>query len=361
MDMERPTPVNADDKWHSVMARDTRRDGAFVFAVRTTRIYCRPSCPSRRPLRRNVAFYATPDEAESHGYRACRRCKPEQAARPDAAGDMVRKACAFIDARRDGPPTLDEIAAHVGLSPFHVQRTFKRVLGLSPRAYADARRLGRLKQKLKRGDDIAGALYESGYGSSSRLYEGAAAKMGMTPATYRKGGQGMQIGYTIVPSALGKLLVAATQRGVAYVALDDRNAPLEARLREEFPAATIARDDKGLARYVRPLTGYLDGRAADIDLPVDVRATAFQRRVWDALKDIPVGETRTYKEIARTLGDPKAARAVGSACGRNPVSLIVPCHRAVREDGGLGGYAWGLPRKEKLLAAERKRAGRRAS
>lgn len=361
MDMERQTDVNADDKWQAVMARDARRDGAFVFAVRSTHIYCRPSCPSRRPLRRNVAFYATPGEAEADGYRACRRCKPERTERPDAAGNMVRKACAFIDTRRDGPPTLDEIAAHVGLSPFHVQRTFKRVLGLSPRAYADARRLGRLKQKLKRGDDIAGALYRSGYGSSSRLYEGVAAKMGMTPATYRKGGQGMRIGYTIVPSALGKLLVAATARGVAYVALDDRNAPLEARLREEFPAAAIARDDKGLARYVRPLTRYLDGRAADIDLPVDVRATAFQRRVWDALKDIPLGETRTYKEIARKLGDPKAARAVGSACGRNPVSLIVPCHRAVREDGGLGGYAWGLPRKEKLLAAERKRAGRGTS
>lgn len=361
MDMERPTSVNADDKWQAVMARDARCDGAFVVAVRSTRIYCRPSCPSRRPLRRNVVFYATPAEAEARGYRACRRCKPERAERPDAAGDLVRRACAFIDSQREGPPTLNQIASHLELSPFHVQRTFKRVLGLSPRAYADARRLGRLKQKLKRGDDIAGALYESGYGSSSRLYEGAAAKMGMTPASYRKGGQGMRIGYTIVPSALGKLLVAATQRGVAYVALDDRSAPLEARLREEFPAAEIARDDDGLARYVRPLTGYLDGRATNIDLPVDVRATAFQRRVWDALKGIPMGETRTYKEIARAIGDPKAARAVGSACARNPVSLIVPCHRAIREDGGLGGYAWGLPRKEKLLVAERRRAGRRAS
>jgi AraC family transcriptional regulator of adaptative response/methylated-DNA-[protein]-cysteine methyltransferase len=361
MEMERPRAVDQDRDWQAVMARDAARDGDFVFAVRTTRIYCRPSCPSRRPLRRNVAFYASPAEAQAHGYRACRRCKPDQAARPDAGAALVRKACAFIDRRSDGPPTLEEIAAHVGLSPFHVQRTFKRVLGLSPRAYADARRLGRLKQKLKRGDDVTGALYESGYGSSSRLYESAAAKLGMTPATYRRGGQGMEIGYTIVPSALGKLLVAATARGVAYVALDDRSGPLEARLREEFPAASIRRDDKNLTRYVRPLTGYLDGHAVDIDLPVDVRATAFQRRVWDALRAIPVGETRTYKEIARKLGDPKAARAVGSACGRNPVSLIVPCHRAIREDGGLGGYAWGLPRKEKLLAAERKRASRRTS
>lgn len=353
--------MNAEEKWQAVLARDARRDGAFVFAVRSTRIYCRPSCPSRRPHRHRVEFFKTPSEAEACGYRACRRCKPRDVARPDAGRDLVRRACAFIDARRDGPPTLGELASHLGRSPFHVQRIFTRLLGLSPRAYADARRLGRLKQKLKRGEDIAGALYESGYGSSSRLYEGAAAKMGMTPAIYRKGGKGMRIGYTIVPSALGQLLVAATSRGVAYVALDDRDGPLEERLHEEFPAAEIVRDDRGLARYVRPLAGYLNGRTADLDLPVDVRATAFQRRVWDALQAIPMGETRTYKDIARSLGDPNAARAVGSACARNPVSLIVPCHRAIREDGGLGGYAWGLPRKEKLLAAERRRAARQAS
>jgi AraC family transcriptional regulator of adaptative response/methylated-DNA-[protein]-cysteine methyltransferase len=302
-----------------------------------------------------VIFFDRAQMAERHGFRACRRCHPNAAAPIDPAQALVKRACAFIDARPEGPPRLAELSEALGHSPFHIQRTFKRLMGISPRAYADARRVSRLKARLKGGDSIAGALYEVGYGSSSRLYEHAGAQLGMTPGVYRKGGAGAEIRYAIVPSALGRLLVAATARGVAYVALGDRDASLLSVLRREYPEASIKRDDKALGSYARPLVEYLAGRDVALDLPVDVRATAFQRRVWEALRAIPAGETRTYKEIARAIDAPKAMRAVGSACARNPVSLIVPCHRAIREDGGLGGYAWGLKRKQKLLTAEQKR------
>lgn len=350
--------MSDDERWIAVMNR--KRDEGFVYAVRSTGIYCRPSCPSRRPQRRHVVFFDKAQTAEQNGFRACRRCRPKSETGADPAQDLAKRACAYIDSRVDGPPSLAELGAALGQSPFHVQRTFKRVMGISPRAYADARRMARLKARLKDGDSIAGALYEVGYGSSSRLYEQAGTQLGMTPGAYRKGGAGANIAYTIVPSALGRLLVAATARGVAYVALGDRDAPLTSLLRREYPAARLTRDDAALGSYVRPLLTYLAGREAALDLPVDVRATAFQRKVWEALRAIPAGETRTYKEIARSIGAPKAMRAVGSACARNPVSLIVPCHRAIREDGALGGYAWGLKRKEKLLAGEQKRAqGRR--
>jgi AraC family transcriptional regulator of adaptative response/methylated-DNA-[protein]-cysteine methyltransferase len=346
--------MSDDERWDAVLSR--KRDRDFVYAVRSTGIYCRPSCPSRRPRRQHVVFFDKPQMAERHGFRACRRCHPNTEARNDPAQELVKRACAYIDNHPEGPPSLVELGKALGHSPFHVQRTFKRLTGISPRAYADARRVVRLKTRLRGGDSIAGALYEVGYGSSSRLYEHAGTQLGMTPGAYRKGGAGTEIVYTIAPCALGRLLVAATTRGVAYVALGDRDAPLTAALKREYPAAGVQRDDAALGRYVRPLVKYIAGRQVALDLPVDVRATAFQRRVWEALRQIPAGETRTYKEIARAIGAPKAMRAVGSACARNPVSLIVPCHRAIREDGGLGGYAWGLTRKEKLLATEQKRA-----
>jgi AraC family transcriptional regulator of adaptative response/methylated-DNA-[protein]-cysteine methyltransferase len=340
-------------RWRAVLARDAAMNGQFVYAVRSTGIYCRPSCPSRQPRRDNVRFYCDADAAEADGFRACKRCKPREAVPGDRAASLVKRACAFIDARIDGPPTLEELARHLGLSPFHVQRTFTRVMGVSPRAYADERRLGRLKHRLKRGAGVTDALYESGYGSSSRLYETAKAKLGMTPATYGRGAKDVRIDYAIVSSALGPMIVAGTPRGLSYVAFDDDEAALEAALRSEYPHATLARDDGGLGRYVKPIVAHVAGRPQSFALPLDVQATAFQRRVWQALQAIPVGETRTYQQLANRVGAPKAARAVGSACARNPVSIVVPCHRAIRRDGTMGGYAWGLKRKERLLAMER--------
>ncbi len=354
--------MTVNEHWHAVESRDAGFDGSFVYAVSSTGIYCRPSCPSRRPRRENVHFFAVPEAAEQAGYRACRRCRPGDAEAGDPHLDMVRRVCRYIDGQGagqgagngdGGPPTLAELSSHAGLSPYHLQRTFKRVMGITPRQYADARRLGRLKAGLRRGEPVTGALYEAGYGSSSRLYERAPTQLGMTPATYAKGGRGARIRYSVVASSLGRLLVGATERGVCAVYLGDDDAELEGELAQEYPAAEIRRDDRGLGRWSAALVGYLAGAEPRLDLPLDVRATAFQWRVWEELKRIPLGETRSYGEIAARLGKPKAQRAVGRACATNPVSLIVPCHRALREDGGLGGYRWGLERKEALLASER--------
>jgi AraC family transcriptional regulator of adaptative response/methylated-DNA-[protein]-cysteine methyltransferase len=269
---------------------------------------------------------------------------------------MVRDACAFIDARGGERITLKELADHLEVSPWHLQRLFKRVMGVSPREYVDARRGQRFRDELKRGESIAGATYGAGYGSSSRVYERAERLLGMTPASYAKGGKGAQIIFAVVAAPLGRLLVAATARGVCFVALGDDEAALEAELRGEFPAArSITRDEDAIAPSVEILLAYLKGEAPHVDLPLDVRATAFQRRVWQELIAIPCGETRSYSEIAEALDLPQGQRAVGRACATNPVSLVVPCHRALRADGGLGGYRWGLPRKEALLNREAER------
>lgn len=339
------------DRWQAVLRRDRRYDGAFVTAVRTTRIYCRPSCPARHPHRENVTFYTCASDAERDGFRPCKRCSPNTQA---FEADVVQRACAYLDERADDRVTLDDLGAAVGLSPHHLQRVFKQVMGISPRQYAEARRLERLKARLKNGSSVTNALYDAGYGSSSRLYERAPNQLGMTPAVYRKGGEGMEIQYTIAGSPLGYLLVAATERGVCFVSLGDRPDDLEAELRADFPAASIERDDAGLGEWVNAILRHLDGQQPHLELPLDVRATAFQWRVWQALQAIPPGETRTYRQIAATIGQPTAARAVGNACATNPVSLVIPCHRAVREDGSLGGYRWGLQRKAALLEQERR-------
>jgi AraC family transcriptional regulator of adaptative response/methylated-DNA-[protein]-cysteine methyltransferase len=270
--------------------------------------------------------------------------------------DAVRRACALIDAADERAPTLSELAGAVGLSPAHFQRLFKRAVGVSPRDYAASRRVGRVKALLRRGEPVSGALYEAGYGSSSRLYESAGRTLGMTPATYRKGGEGAAIGYAFGASALGTVLVAATRRGVCFVAIDDRREPLVGALKAEFPAAAIAADDGRLGAWLAEVLRRIDGAPPRRDLPLDVRATAFQWRVWQALSAIPLGETRTYGDIARDLGAPKAPRAVGRACATNPVSILVPCHRAVAGTGALTGYRWGVQRKRALLAAEKKAA-----
>lgn len=351
---EKGTPL-ADDaaRWQAVLNRNGAADGAFVYAVQSTGIYCRPSCPSRRPRRDRVSFFALPEAAEHAGFRACKRCHPEQAAIRDPHVEIVRRVCRAIAATPEGPLTLAGLSADVNLSPFHLQRIFKRVMGITPKQYADAARTARLKDDLRSGEAVTSALYGAGYGSSSRLYERADAHLGMTPAVYRKGGAGMQITYTVVPCALGSLLVAATERGVCAVTLGDDAETLTAGLRREYPSARIHEDATHLSEAVEAILHHLAGEQPHLDLPLDIRATAFQWRVWEALREIPYGDTRSYREIAQAIGQPTASRAVAQACGHNPVALAIPCHRVVREDGSLGGYRWGVERKRTILARER--------
>jgi AraC family transcriptional regulator of adaptative response/methylated-DNA-[protein]-cysteine methyltransferase len=339
--------------WRSVLARDKRLDGTFVFAVRSTGIYCRPSCPARRPTRAQVVFFPFPEAAERAGFRPCRRCRPQEAAARDPHAELVRRVCHWIEASTDETVSLQELAAEAGVSPSHLQRTFKRLMGISPREYAEVRRLQGLKMRLRKGQDVTRALYEAGYGSSSQLYQSSSARLGMTPGTYRKGGRGMEIGYTIVDSPLGRALVGATRRGVCAVSLGDADAVLEAALVAEYPHAEIRRDDSGFAPWVRAIQKHLDGYQRRLNLPLDLQATAFRRRVWKELQRIPYGRTRTYQEVARAIGRPKAVRAVARACATNPVSIVVPCHRVIREDGSLAGYRWGLKRKQALIEAEK--------
>ena len=345
-------PASADERrWEAVLERDSGQDGKFVYAVASTRIYCRPSCPSRRPARGRVSFFPTPDAAEAAGYRACRRCEPRNSGR--ASDRQVQRARVYLDEHWDKTVTLDQLGRVVEMSPYHLQRTFKRVLGVTPKAYASARRLERMKSQLKKGDTVSRATYESGYGSASRAYEHARSGLGMTPATYRNGGRGMRIRYTIVPTESGHLLAAATERGLCSVMLADEAGPLESSLHREYPAAILERDDDELRQYTQHVVARLSGSGHQVVLPVDVPGSAFQWQVWEALKRIPVGETRSYQAIARELGRPTAARAVARACASNRLALVIPCHRAVRENGELGGYRWGLDRKRHLLEQER--------
>jgi len=338
--------------WQAVLARETDFDGAFVYAVRSTGIFCRPTCPSRRPRRAQVLFFGQPAAAEQAGYRACRRCRPGGSGHSASQTELAERARVLIEQHPDQALTLDQLGAKIGASPTHVQRVFKRVIGITPRQYAESLRIDRLKARLKEGDNVTTALYQAGYNSSSRLYEQAPDRLGMTPATYGRGGAGAQIGYTIADSPLGRLLVAATERGVCFVSLADSDAMLEAALAREYPAATIARADAQLGAWIDAVVRHLGGDH-NIDLPLDVQATAFQWRVWEALKAIPYGDTRSYGEVAAALGDRNAARAVARACATNPVALVIPCHRVVREGGEMGGYRWGADRKRALLERER--------
>jgi AraC family transcriptional regulator of adaptative response/methylated-DNA-[protein]-cysteine methyltransferase len=357
----RPAAVSeltSDHRWRIVLARDRRFDGAFVYAVRSTRIYCRPSCPSRRPRREHVSFFSAAEAAELAGFRACRRCRPSEAPAPDPGVPLVRTVCRLIDQRPDQPASLAALSARTGVTTHHLLRAFRRVLGISPRQYRDARRLDRFKAELRSRRGVSPALYEAGYGSTSRVYERAHAQLGMTPATYSRGAPGARISYAVVSCPLGRLLVAATPRGLCRVGLGSDATELAAGLSAEFPAAKLRRDRGALAASVNAILRYLDGRAETLDLPLDVRATAFQRRVWEALRRIPYGATRSYTEVARAVGKPAATRAVARACATNPAALVIPCHRVVRQDGGLGGYRWGVDRKRALLERERATATR---
>lgn len=344
--------MHEENYWQAVLERDRSSDGEFVYAVRSTGIYCRPSCPSRRPGRAQVLFFGLPEAAEEAGFRPCLRCRPRSTDLPEHLVEPVRKASRYIEANLDRPVTLADLSAEVNLSPYHLQRTFKRVMGVTPRQYAEARRLDRFKTQLKEGDSVTEALYDAGYSSSSRLYERAPAQLGMTPSAYRRGGAGMTIGYTIVDSTLGRLLVAATHKGICSVCLGDSDTYLETTLREEYPAADIHRDGDDMRGWVHALLRHLEGAEPRLELPVDVKGTAFQWRVWEALKAIPYGTTRSYGQVAQALGEPTAARAVARACATNPVAIVVPCHRVVGQNGKLTGYRWGVERKRRLLEQE---------
>jgi AraC family transcriptional regulator of adaptative response/methylated-DNA-[protein]-cysteine methyltransferase len=345
--------VDADAvRWQAVLARDAHEDGAFVYAVRSTGIYCRASCPSRRPRRDRVTFFGSAAEAEQSGFRACKRCRPDAIPAADPWVEKIRRACVYL-ANAEGHPSLAALAARIGGSRYHLQRNFKRLVGLTPRQYAEACRLGKVRRRLRGGDGVTAAMLEAGYGSSSRFYERAVPKLGMLPAVYRRGGTGMSIQYTIVDSALGRLLVAATERGVCAVAMGASDREMAHNLAREYPAATIVPGAGSFTAWTKEILARLAGRRPRIDLPLHVQATAFQWQVWQALAAIPYGETRTYGEIASAIGRPQAVRAVARACATNPVAVAIPCHRVIARSGAVSGYRWGVERKKALLARER--------
>jgi AraC family transcriptional regulator, regulatory protein of adaptative response / methylated-DNA-[protein]-cysteine methyltransferase len=352
------TPAEADRCWQAIATRDAGCDGLFYYGVRTTGVYCRPSCASRQPKRENALFFALPEAARQAGFRACRRCRPDETAIRDPQAELVQSVCRLIDAHLDAPPDAATLGQAVQRSQFHLQRLFKKFMGITPRQYAEARRTARFKANLKSGRSVTDAIYEAGYGSSSRVYENASAQLGMTPATYGKGGKGMTIHYTVAECPLGLLLVAATGKGICSVTLGDDAQGLAATLHAEFPQADIAHDDDARLRApVAALLAHLAGQTPHPDLPLDVQGTAFQKRIWDELRRIPYGQTASYGEIARRTGQPTATRAVARACATNPAALVTPCHRVIRENGDLGGYRWGVERKRQLLEREQSASG----
>ncbi|HEX8723886.1 MAG TPA: bifunctional DNA-binding transcriptional regulator/O6-methylguanine-DNA methyltransferase Ada [Gemmatimonadaceae bacterium] len=347
-DSETPSALTA---WRAIAARDARYDGRFVYGVSSTGIFCRPSCPSRRPRRDRIRVFADPAAARAAGFRACKRCQPASGA-PSRAQSAVSRATEYLRAHADERVTLAALAAAAGLSPYHLQRAFKRTVGVSPREYQDALRHRRFIQRLRAGDTVSRATYEAGYGSSSRVYGRREIRAGLTPALYRRRAAGEHVRFTTLAVPLGRLLVAFTGSGVCAVELGDDDAVLERTLRADFANATITRAPGAANAWVRDIARRANGHPSAVDVPLDVQGTAFQWNVWKALQRIPVGETRSYAQVARAVGHPRAARAVANACAHNPVALVVPCHRVVRNDGAPGGYRWGAARKEALLHRE---------
>src|SRR5580698_2005120 len=336
--------------WQAVEARDASQDGSFVFAVSSTGVYCRPSCPSRRPRRENVAFFRRPDEAEKAGYRACLRCRPRSASHGSVA--TVRAICRYIEQHLDEPLTLARLGTEFHQSPFHLQLTFKAVLGITPRAYADSCRMNQLKGNLRAGHSVTRSMYDAGYSSSSRLYERTASQLGMTPDKYRRGAIAAPIRYTFADSPLGRMLIAATDKGICAIQFADSDDELEQGLRHEFPFAIRRRDDKAMRGWKEDLLRQMRGQRLNAALPLDIQATAFQRRVWTHLQSIPFGSTRSYAAVAKAIGQPTATRAVARACATNPVAVAIPCHRVVSKSGETSGYRWGVERKKTLLQLE---------
>src|SRR5450432_4059137 len=360
-------PVAMLDKercWEAIQKRDRSQDGRWFVGVVTTGIYCRPSCPSRHALRKNVRFYATSQEAERDGLRPCLRCRPLEAAPAEAAAEKIRQLCRYIGSHMENDSgsrlNLEELSARAGLSRFHLQRTFKAVVGVTPKQYVEALRTERLKTGLKQSKDVAEAVYEAGYGSLSRVYERADTRLGMTPNQYRRGGLGVAITYVTVETALGQMMIGATDRGICFLQFGDAEEELVEALRKEYPQAKVAamgeEQDPQFRAWMAALEKHLAGSGSPLPhLPLDIRATAFQMRVWNYLQTIPAGEVQSYGEVASGIRQPAAVRAVARACASNTVAIVIPCHRVIRGTGELGGYRWGLARKRALIDMERRR------
>ena len=343
--------LSDDTRWQAVLARDGTNDGKFVFAVSSTGVYCRPSCPSKRPRRENVTFFRHVREAESAGYRECLRCRPRSLS-GNPKQDLIKAVCRYIEQHLDESVTLAQLGKVFRQSPFHLQRTFKAVLGITPKEYADSCRMKGFRQKLKAGQSVTRAMHEAGYSSTSRLYSRTASELGMEPAKYRRGAVAAPIRYTCTDSSLGRLLIAATDKGICSIQFADSDEELEQGLKQEFPFAMRRRDDEGMSDLAGNLMRHMSGAEVMPSLPLDIQATAFQRRVWSYLQSIGFGETRSYSEVAKAIKQPSAVRAVAHACASNPVAIAIPCHRVVRSNGDLSGYRWGIERKKALLKLE---------
>lgn len=344
--------MNNEIFWQAVRRKERRFEGLFFTCVKTTKIFCKPTCTAKLPKRENVEFVRTWQEAENNGFRACLRCQPKIEITVNPQVETILQACELLEMEEN--ISLENLAEELKISPYHLQRTFKEIIGVSPKKYAENLRLEKFKSEIKQGSDVVTAMYESGYGSSSRLYENITDKLGMTPKTYQKGGKGMKIEYTITNCELGKMLVARTEKGVCAVTFGDDEDFLLEKLTSEYPNAEISKNGTNLKEYVDLILENLAGKNKRIILPIDVQATAFQMQVWDALRKIPYGETLSYKQVAESLGNPKAVRAVARACATNKVAVVIPCHRVVGSNGSLSGYRWGIERKKKLIESEKK-------
>lgn len=345
------TFLSDDDRWTAVLARDRSADGLFYYAVRTAGVYCRPSCAARRPLRENVHFYITPEEAEGAGFRPCKRCRPNEAALAERHAVAVTRACRLLDEASD-PPSLDTLANAAGMSRFHFHRVFKAVTGVTPKGYLVARRAQRVGEDLSRSSTVTEAIYSAGFNSDGRFYATSSEVLGMTPTAFRTGGNDASIRFAVGECSLGSILVAATDKGVCAIEFGNDPDTLVRGLQDRFPSARIIGGDQEFEQLVAGVVGFVESPALGLDLPLDVRGTVFQQRVWQALREIPSGSTASYTEIAERIGTPKAARAVARACASNTIAVAIPCHRVVRNDGGISGYRWGVERKRGLLDRE---------
>ncbi|MHA6196691.1 bifunctional DNA-binding transcriptional regulator/O6-methylguanine-DNA methyltransferase Ada [Pseudomonas wadenswilerensis] len=349
---DKPAITESDPRWQALLARDPAADGTFVYGVRTTGVYCPPSSSARRPRIENVEFFDTPADAEAAGYRPSRRRGGDQNALARQHAAQVTQACKLIESA-EVEPSLNQLAEQVNMSPYHFHRVFKRATGLTPKAYASAHRARKLRHQLHRADSITEAVYEAGFNSNSRFYESSNARLGMTPGTWRDGGANTDIHFAIAQCSLGAILIAQSAKGICAILLGDDPQVLLQDLQDKFPKANLIGADEGFEQLVAQVVGFVEAPAIGLDLPLDLRGTAFQERVWQALREIPVGSTASYAQIAERIGAPKAVRAVAQACGANSLAVAIPCHRVVRSDGNLSGYRWGVERKQQLLQRER--------
>ncbi len=349
---DKQPPAEQDPRWHSVLTRDAGADGSFVYAVRTTGVYCRPSCSSRTAKPANITFFDVPAEAVAAGFRACRRCNPDGRSPAQANAELIAATCRLIEASTQ-PPKLEDLAARVGMSPYHLHRQFKAVTGLTPRAWGAAHRLRRLRGELSnQGRSVTSAILDAGFNSSSRFYGQSGQALGMTPSAFKDGGRDVVIRFAVGQCSLGAILVAQSDRGICAITLDDDPDKLVRELQDRFPNAELIGGDAGFEDLVAQVVGFVEAPRTGLDLPLDIRGTAFQERVWQALRQVPAGQTVSYAEVARRIGNPGSVRAVARACGDNPIAVAIPCHRVVRTDGALSGYRWGVDRKRALLERE---------